>query len=107
MKLEEEKSWVGKWWMFITSLVVLTLVILNALGYLGKITSTAVEREVFEQSYQKQAGDKAKLNTYKAQLISIKSQINNQGLDEGTKAELLRQKNMIEQQINSTKMGME
>lgn len=98
--MSDEKREFGGWWIFSLILVVLTIVILTVTGYMGKLVGVNVERAVFEQSYQKQAGDSKRLSTYRAQLAQINSRL----LDESNTdiiRELKAQKAMLEVQINS------
>jgi len=97
--MEQEKKEFGKWWIFILALIVLTIGVLTMTGYIGKVANTAIDREVMEQSYQKQAGDNARNKTYRAQLAQINSKLNSGTLDAGTKAELEAQKAMLEVQL--------
>lgn len=95
---DKDKKEVGKWWIFGISLVVLTVIVFAVIGYVGKVSDTIVEREVFEQSYQKQAGDTARMRTYRAQLAAIESRIYSE-TDENVLRELNAQKDMLEVQI--------
>ena len=67
---QDKSEVVGMW---ILALVVVSLIVLGGLGYAGKFTGTAVERAVFEQSYQKKAADSAAYATFKAQLVEIEA----------------------------------
>lgn len=68
-----ERKEFGKWWMWILGLLVVSIIVLSITGYAGKVTNTIVERKVFEESYQKKAGDLSRLNTYRAQLAQVNS----------------------------------
>ena len=94
---KEEKKAITSWWIYATILLVVTNVVLITLKYSGLVGSTMVERKVFQNSYQKQAGDKARLATYKAQLAAINSKLTISPND----ANLLAQKAMLQVQINS------
>jgi len=94
---KEEKKIITSWWIYVTILLVATNVVLITLKYFGLVGSTIVERKVFENSYQKKAGDRARLATYKAQLASINSRLVTSPDD----ADLLAQKTMLQIQINS------
>ena len=94
---KEEKKAITSWWIYFVILLVATSVVLTTLKYFGLVGSTIVERKVFENSYQKQAGDKARLATYKAQLAAINSKLVTSPND----ADLLAQKAMLQVQINS------
>lgn len=99
--MTEEKKEISKWFLFFLSLLMVFTIVMSIAGYFGKITGTAVEREVFEQSYQKQAGDKQRLNTYKAQLAEINSRLLSAKSVE--KQELEAQASMLRVQISSFK----
>jgi hypothetical protein len=88
--------------MYILGLIVVSVVVLSMTGYLGKITGTAVEREVFEQSYQRSASLNSRMAAYQAQLAQINSKLMTETDTEivnGLKA----QKAMLEVQINTVK----
>tara|TARA_Y100000034_G_C6891049_1_gene409901 strand:+ start:971 stop:1312 length:342 start_codon:yes stop_codon:yes gene_type:complete len=97
-----ESSWT--FWRFLP-IVVIFFIIVGGIGFglksLGLIGSTIVEREVFEQSYQKRAGDAAQLSTYKAALAEVEAQLQIPGLDAQTKARLEAQATSIRVRINS------
>ena len=99
--MDSEKKELGRWWFFILGLVIVSIIVFSVLGYFGKFTSTAVERKVFEQSYQKQAGDAQKLRIYQAQLAEINSKL--LSADSETAKELEAQASMLRVQINSIK----
>ena len=83
------------WWLFWLLIVIATIIALSALNYAGIFTKTVVERKVFEQSYQKQAGDQARLSAYRAQLAAINSKL----VTQPNNQDLLSQKAMLEIQI--------
>jgi hypothetical protein len=58
---------------------------LNALGI---ISSTIVENAVFTNSYQKKAGDREAINTYRAQLAEIEQQLSNPELTKSVRVNL-------------------
>ncbi len=70
--MNEKKEFAG-WWLWILVLVVITTIIFSFLTF----GSTIMERMVFENSYQKQAGDQKQLNTWRAQLAAINSKLVN------------------------------
>jgi len=98
---EERKEFV-KWSMLALFVTVITLIVFAALSYSGKYTGTVVERKVFEQSYQKQAGDDARMRAYRAQLAMINNKIYTE-TDEQILNDLRAQKAMLEVQINAGK----
>ena len=94
---KEEKKAITSWWIYAAILLVATSVVLTTLKYFGLVGYTIVERKVFESSYQKRSGDKARLATYKAQLAAVNSRLVTSPDD----ADLLAQKAMLQVQINS------
>ena len=101
--MENEKKEFGKWWLYVLALIVISVGILTFTGAFGKVFTTAVERKVFEESYQKQAGDSARLNAYRAQLAQIDVQLSNPELDNNTRMDLKSQQAMLRVQINASK----
>ena len=87
MNQDEKKELLKIWWYSIVFIVITSVVIfvLNALGVIG---NTMVERAVFENSYQKKAGDAEAINIYRAQLAEIERQLANPNLGETTRANL-------------------
>lgn len=67
-------------------------IVLSALGFgihsLGMIGRTAVEREVFEQSYQRSAAIRARIATDEATLAEIERQLANPSLESAARARL-------------------
>lgn len=96
---EEEKKHVTSWWIYIVIGLILTSMAFGVLKYAGILGTTVVERMVFENSYQKQAGDNKRMATYKAQLAQINSLLVSSPDD----SDLLAQKAMLTVQINSGK----
>ena len=96
--MTEEKKEFGRWWVYTLSLIIVSIIIFIILGYFGKAGSTIVEREVFENSYQKVAGDNARNKMYRAQLASIEVKLRG-SLDTQTRNNLLAQKAMLEIQL--------
>ena len=80
--IDTEKREFGSWWLWILALVVVTFIVLGFLGYAGKFTGTAVERAVFEQSYQKQAGDRQRIATWKAQIAEVETRLSSMDADD-------------------------
>ncbi len=99
--MTEEKRELGKWWIWIFTLLALSVIVFSILGMLGKLGGTFMERKVFEQSYQRSEGLKSQMNTWQAQLASINSQILNT-TDKETLSQLKTQKAMLEIQIAQT-----
>lgn len=53
-----------------------------------KITDTVVENEVYERSYQKQAGKRERIAIEEANLVEIEMKLSNQNLDDDTRRNL-------------------
>lgn len=66
--MQQEKKEFAKCWLWVSMLVILTIILLVVVSAGGKVASTIVEREVFEQSYQKRSADKEAIATYNSQL---------------------------------------
>jgi len=96
------KKEITGWWFFYLVLAIITIGALSILGYMGKFTGVVVERKVFEQSYQKQAGDSKRIAAYRAQLATINSLLPGEK-DPAIRRDLAAQKSMLEVQIRSTK----
>ena len=75
--MNREKKEYGSWWVWITVLIIGTVIIFTALSYVGIIGETIVERKVFENSYQKRAADEDALTTYDAQISLLRRKLNN------------------------------
>lgn len=99
--MEAEKRYFGGWWIWILVLIVLTLIVLFGLRSAGLIGWTIVERKVFEESYQKKAGDSAKLATFKAQRLSIEIQLRRTDLTAAERTDLEAQLAAINIQIGA------
>ncbi|MEP2944000.1 MAG: hypothetical protein ABJL18_00995 [Hyphomicrobiales bacterium] len=72
---DKEKREFGGWWIWVGLLLVLTFIVGFALNAVGLIGKAVVERVVFEESYQRKAGDAAKLATFEAQRSSLREQL--------------------------------
>lgn len=85
-------------WRFLPVFLV-AVVVLSAVGFglnsLGLFGRTVVEREIFEHSYQKQAGLKAEISTYEATLAEIGRKLENRNLDANTRSNLEAQSSAI------------
>lgn len=64
-----------KWAAIFAVAVAIIGVILGTTGALSRIGGTAVERVIFEQSYQKQAADDAALQRYRAELAAAQAHL--------------------------------
>lgn len=98
-----EKAEFGGWWIFILGLVIVSVVILGALGYAGKFTGTVVERKVFEQSYQRSESYKERIATLEASLVELRAREQQPNLSDNTKAEIATQISAITAQLNAAR----
>ena len=99
--MDKEKSEFGRWWVWVLLLIVISLIVLSLLRAGGLIGQTVLERVVFEQSFQKQAGDNAKLSVFKAQEASIQVQLRRSDLSQSQRADFEAQLAAIRIQIQS------
>ena len=93
-----EKTEFAGWWLWVLGLVIISIIALAALNAAGILTRTVVERKVFEQSYQKQEGDRERLATFRAQLAEIETRLSGQ-IDETTRSNLEAQRSALNIQI--------
>ncbi len=93
--VEKEKKEFSLWWLIVLGLIVITGGVFTVM----KIGGTAAERLIFENSYQKVAGDKKQLNTWRAQLAAINLKLMSAPDNENLRA----QKAMLEVQIGGLK----
>jgi len=103
MTIDVEKKEFAGWWMWILMLVVTSGIIFTTLNYFGIIGKTVVERAVFEQSYQKKAGDKQKIAIFKAQLAEITRKLSNPELNNVTRSNLEASASSIRIQLNAAR----
>jgi len=96
--MQSEKKEFGGWWIWILTLLVITMIIMAALNITGVIGKTIVERVVFEQSFQYREGMKQRVNTLEANIVEIDSMI---ALGQGDADELQAQKRVLKIQLNS------
>jgi uncharacterized membrane protein len=96
-----EKTEFAGWWVWILMLLVLSVIMFTGLSYVGLIGKTVIQRKVFEQSYQRQAGDQAKLNTFLSSKAEIEAQLSRNDLSSAQRADYLAQLAAIRVQINS------
>jgi len=91
---DSEKKFLGKWWVWITFLIIVSSIAFGALKYLGIYGTTVAERIIFENSYQKTAADKKAKNIYSAQLAEIEYRLNGE-LDDNVRSDLNAQAAML------------
>lgn len=89
-EIVSKKSVMG-WWIFGIALVVIATIVFGALNYADIIFRTKMEREVFESSYQKKAGDAQQKRILQAQLAEIEQQLLDPKLDPQTRRQLKQQ----------------
>lgn len=99
--MDGEKKAFGKWWVWVLALVVLSVVVLGATGAGLRIFGVAVEREIFEQSYQRSAAEEARLNTLNAELVGARTRLQQGGLTATQEADLRAQIAGLEAQIRA------
>ncbi len=93
------------WYIFPRALLAIVVMAvigfgLNSLGLIGK---TAVEREVFEQSYQRSESIKAEIAMNEATLVEIERKLSNPNLDENTRHNLEAQASAARLRIATAK----
>lgn len=96
-----EKTQFAGWWLWVLLLLAISAIAFTGLSYFGVVGRTIIEREVFEQSYQRQAGDAAKLATFRAQAASIRTQLNRSDLSASQRADFEAQMSAINIQIST------
>ena len=101
-----EKLEVGGWWIWLTFLLIISVAAFMGLRAAGMIGGVWLERKVFEQSYQKQAGDRERLATFQAQLAEIDARLAGE-LDDQTRASLHAQRSALNIQIQTVKRTMQ
>ena len=98
--MDQDKKDVGKWWMWITLLIIgssVLFMILNAVGLVGK---TVVERKVFESSYQYSEARKSEIGVFQAQLAEINVRLGDPAIDQSTRTALESQAAALRVQLN-------
>ena len=101
--MREERREGTKWWLWVMGLIVLTTIVFAGLKYAGVFTDTVVEREVFEQSYQRTEAINTQIATLEAQKTELVAQLQNPNLDEATKANINSQLAAIRIQLDTAK----
>jgi len=74
---DKEKQEFGKWWIFVTSLFGISLVMIVLLNLFGILGKTLVEEKVFSNSFQRKAGLDEERARYEAELAKVNSLITN------------------------------
>lgn len=101
-----EKTEFGGWWLWVTLLSAISIVVLFGLNAAGLFGRTILERKIFEQSYQRQTGQAERLATFQAQLSEINARLAGQ-LPAQTRADLEAQKSAINIQIQTVRRTMQ
>lgn len=99
--MDGEKRAFGGWWVWVLALVVLSVIVLGATGAGLRIFGVAVEREVFEQSYQRSAAEEARLKTLNAELVGARARLQQGNLTTTQEADLRAQIAGLEAQIRA------
>lgn len=99
----KEKREFAAWWLWVLLLLVISIPVLFALNSFGLMGKTVVKRIVFEQSYQRKAGDDAKMSIFKAQRASLKRQLQRSDITSAQRSNFEAQLSAVEIQIFSTK----
>lgn len=103
MSIREDQALLAKWWFYGLVLLIATIGVLTVVGWGLHIGGVAVEREVFEQSYQRSEAHKAEIATYEAQLAELDIQLADPDLDAHTRKNLQAQKSAITVRLNAAK----
>lgn len=101
----EKREFAG-WWLWVLLLIVLSIGVLSLTGAGSVLFRTAVEREVYEQSYQYTAGQKAKIAEFEAQMDEINRQLSG-SIDDTTRQNLEAQAAAIRVQLAAAKATQE
>lgn len=99
--IDKDKRYLGGWWVWVTGLILLSVTVFWVANAVGLIGQTAVQREVFERSYQRQAGDAAKLSTFEAERAAIQSQLRRSDISPAQRADYEAQLAAINIQIQA------
>jgi hypothetical protein len=94
--MEQEKKYIGGWWMWTLGLIVITIITLSALMWFGMIGRTIAERKVFENSFQYSQARKTEIATFEAQMSLIQGKLLNPNLDAETRTNLEAQISAIQ-----------
>jgi len=101
--VDEYKKEFAGWWLWVLLLFVISIPVFWGLSAAGLFGGTVLERVIFEQSYQKKAGDKTKLRIFEAQKFSIQRRLRTPNLTAEQITDLEAQLSAIEIQISTVK----
>ena len=96
--MDSDKKIVGSWWIWITILLVFSMVTFGVLKGFGIIGSTVVENIVFKQSFQYKEGMEQRANILEANIAEINMLI---ATGSGDIKKLNAQKSILRVQLNS------
>jgi hypothetical protein len=99
--MDQDKKEVGGWWMWILALVAVTVMVMGGLRMAGIWGQTAIEREVFESSYQKDASDNRQTAIWKAQIAEIDSTLLDMAADDPLRSGLVSQRSALRVQLRA------
>ena len=99
--IDQDKREVGGWWMWILALVVVTVVVFGGLRMTGTWGQTAVERMIFETSYQKDASDKRQTAIWRAQIAEIDTTLLGMDSDDPLRSGLEAQRSALRVQLST------
>ena len=99
--IEKEKREFGGWWIWITLLIIASVVMIGVVNVGGIFGKTVAERVIFEHSYQKSAADKAKFKTFSAQKSLIEGKLRSDSLSADQRNNLQSQLDALNIQLNS------
>lgn len=89
---KEDRKEFRRWGRTATWVVAFAFVVLTIIGGVlhasGKLFNTAVEREVFEQSYQRSAAETQRFNTLTAELEGAEARLSAGNLNDVQRADL-------------------
>ena len=100
--MDREKRYFGGWWLWITLLLALSILIIGLVGYVTIAGRTVGERIIFEQSFQRKAGDRERFRLLQAELANIEQQLKRTDLTEGQRANLRGQRSALKIRLQAT-----
>lgn len=96
---DPDKKYFGSWWVFLSVLVIGTMVVSTGLRWL----STTSERAIFEASYQRSSAESAKQTMLEAELAAIDSLLSTNELSAEGRADANAQRAGIIVQLGAMK----